>query len=229
MAAKYVFIGEPNLDQRAVPIAAVEDLALVHGDLVSSAMRLDVGDKRIEIGALKKRKDVRQQVKFDHGYCPRRDCDLGCVVSSAMASIRITPAIDGVATKPMMRRRAMSAGDGVMVPRLNEPTIALTASACGSADVMGVASADEASALRISSSSLSLRFAVCSACRNGRMGAQAFMVSVVNWVQPRVASHASRSTRSTLGRSRWIWISSSATDFVSAMVLRSSRHRRSPA
>jgi hypothetical protein len=101
MATKYLFIGQPNLDQRAVRVPAIEDLVLMHDDLVGEAMLANVIDERLELSALNKREDIRQRVKRDHRHYPRGDCDMGRVVISAMASIRITPVIDGVTTKPM--------------------------------------------------------------------------------------------------------------------------------
>src|SRR6266478_170962 len=50
---------------RAPTITAVERPALVHDDLLGKAVRLDVGYKRVEIGALDQRENVGQRMKLD--------------------------------------------------------------------------------------------------------------------------------------------------------------------
>src|SRR5262249_31042636 len=95
-----------------------------------------VGDKRVEIGALNKREDVRQRVKFDHGYCPRGDCDVGRVGASNCANLSTSPARLGTIVSPRSRISAMSSGVGVIVPRLIQARSFETCSACGSIEIM---------------------------------------------------------------------------------------------
>src|SRR5262249_14153309 len=70
-------IGKADPHQRAVPVAAVEDFVLVHDDLVREPVRLDIGDKGLELGAIYQREDVSQRVGLDPRSGTKRRRDLG--------------------------------------------------------------------------------------------------------------------------------------------------------
>src|SRR5262245_16082662 len=58
---------DAGLAAGAIPIAAVEDFVLEDGDGLAQAVRLDVGDQLVELGALHQREDVGERVKLEPG------------------------------------------------------------------------------------------------------------------------------------------------------------------
>src|SRR5258708_1898614 len=137
---------------------------------------------------------------------------------SNCANAKTKPARDGATVHPTRRTRAMSSGLGAIQPRLIQARSLAVVSACGSTLVMVGAPDCLFSARLMSSLSFARRFACARACSVCKVGLQAFILSIVTLaVQPLVSAQASRSTRSTFGRSPWSWISSSSTDRFSVM------------
>jgi len=59
----------------AIAVAAVENLVLENGDRFVQAVRLDIGDKLVEVGTVDQREDVGERVKFEraHRIIPHRN------------------------------------------------------------------------------------------------------------------------------------------------------------
>jgi hypothetical protein len=58
VAAQHFFIGKADLDQGAISVPAIENLALVQHELVREPVDFDIVDQRIELGALDRWKNV---------------------------------------------------------------------------------------------------------------------------------------------------------------------------
>jgi hypothetical protein len=53
---------------RAIPVAAIEDLAVEEHDFLAQTMGFDIGNQVIELGALYQREQICQRMKFKRGH-----------------------------------------------------------------------------------------------------------------------------------------------------------------
>src|SRR5215471_2670873 len=60
---------DAGYETRAIPVAPVEDHAFMEVDWLAAAVRLDVGDERLELSALHQREDVRERMKLERLIC----------------------------------------------------------------------------------------------------------------------------------------------------------------